>query len=85
MPLAPRDNVFKLTNHIGALVRDHIPISFQYWKGSEVVAEVQNEDEEAQENAQQYVVPDTEKNMIWVEVQLHFSFPEGTNLANVRT
>jgi hypothetical protein len=31
------------------------------------------------------VVPDIEKNMIWAEVQLHFSFPEGTNLANVRT
>jgi hypothetical protein len=23
--------------------------------------------------------------MIWAEVQLHFSFPEGTNLANART
>jgi hypothetical protein len=34
-------------------VRDHIPISFRYWKGSEAAAEVQNEDEEAQENAQQ--------------------------------
>jgi hypothetical protein len=31
-------------------------------------AKVQNEDEEAQENAQQYVVSDTERNMIWVEV-----------------
>jgi hypothetical protein len=47
MTLAPHENVVKLTNHIGALVRDHIPISFRYWKGSEVVVEVQNEDEEA--------------------------------------
>jgi hypothetical protein len=85
MSLAPHDNVIKLTNHIRDLVRDHIPISFQYWKGSEAAVEVQNEDEEAQENAQQYVVPDTEKNMIWAEIQLHFSFPQGTNLANVRT
>jgi hypothetical protein len=52
MPLAPHDNVVKFPNHIRALVRDHIPISFQYWKGSEDVAEFQNEDEEAQENAQ---------------------------------
>jgi hypothetical protein len=74
-----------LKNHIGALVRDHIPISFRYWKGSEAAGEVQNEDEEAQENAQQYVVPYTEKSMIWAEVQLHFSFLEGTDLANVRT
>jgi hypothetical protein len=68
MPLAPHDNVVKFPNHIAALVRDHIPISFQYWKGSEDVAEFQNEDEEAQENAQQYVVPGIEKNMIWAEV-----------------
>jgi hypothetical protein len=74
MPLAPHDNVVKLTNHIGPFVRDNIPISFQYWKGSDVATKVQNGDEEAQKNAQQYVVPDTEKNMIWTEVQLHFSF-----------
>jgi hypothetical protein len=64
MPLAPHDNVVKLTNHIGALVRDNISINFRYWKGSEVAAEVQNEDEEAKKNAQQYVVPNTENNMI---------------------
>jgi hypothetical protein len=85
MPLAPHVNVVKLKNHIGALIRDNIPISFQYRKGSEAAAEVQNEDEEAKENAQQYVVPDTKKNMIWAEVQLDFSFPEGTNLTNVQT
>jgi hypothetical protein len=85
MPLAPHDNVAKLTNHIGALIKDNIPITCRYWKGSKVAAEVQNEDEEAQENAQQYVVLDTDKNMIWAEVQLHFSFLEGTNLANVQT
>jgi hypothetical protein len=85
MSLAPHDNVVKLTNHVRALVRGHIPISFWYWKGSKAAVEVQNEDEEAQENAQQYVVPDIEKNMIWAEVLLHFSFLEGTNLANVRT
>jgi hypothetical protein len=28
IPLATLDNVVKLTNHIGALVRDNIPISF---------------------------------------------------------
>jgi hypothetical protein len=52
---------------------------------AEAAAELQNEDEEEHENAQQYVVPDTEEDMIWTEVQLHFSFPEGTNLANVQT
>lgn len=31
------------------------------------------------------MVPDIEKNMIWTEVEAHFSFPEGTNLAKVRT
>jgi hypothetical protein len=31
------------------------------------------------------VVPEIEKNMIWAEVLLPFSFLEGTNLANVRT
>jgi hypothetical protein len=85
MPLAPHDSVVKLTTHFRALVRDDIPISFRYWKGSEAATKLQNEDEEAHENAQQYVVPDIEKNLIWVEVQLHFSFPEGTNLANVWT
>ena len=85
MPLAPHDKVVKLINHIGALVRDNIPISFRYWKGAEAVAELQNEDEDEHEDVQQYVVPDIEKNMIWTEVESHFSFPEGTNLANVRT
>jgi hypothetical protein len=74
-----------LTDHIGALVRDNIPLSFQYWKGAETATGLQNEDEEEHENAQQYMVPDIEKNMIWTKVQLHFSFPEGTNLENVRT
>jgi hypothetical protein len=55
MPLDPHDNVVKLTNHIGALVRDNISISFRYWKGSEAAAKLQNEDEEAHENAEQYV------------------------------
>jgi hypothetical protein len=85
MPLAPHDNVVKLTNHIGDLIRDNILISFRYRKGSEAATEVENEDEQEQENAQQYGVSDTEKNMIWVEVQLHFSLSEGTNLAYVRT
>jgi hypothetical protein len=85
MPLAAHDNVIKLTNYIGALVRDNIPVRFQYWKGAEVTTELQNEDEVEHENAQQYVVPNIENNMTWTEVQLNFSFPEGTNLANVRT
>jgi hypothetical protein len=59
MPLAPHDNVIKLTNHIRAVVRDNIPISFQCKNGSEAAAQVQNEDEEGQENAQQYVVSHT--------------------------
>jgi hypothetical protein len=41
MLLAPHDNVI-MTNHIGALVRDNIPISFWYWKGPEVVSELHN-------------------------------------------
>jgi hypothetical protein len=85
MPLAPHDNVVKLTNHIGALVSDNTQISFPYSKGAKAAVELQNEDEEEHYNTQQYVVPDTEKNMIWTEVKLHFPFLEGTNLANVRT
>ena len=85
-PIAPHENVVKLINHIGALVRDNIPISFRYWKRAEAEAQRENEDEdEHEDHVQQYVVPDTEKNMIWTEVEAHFSFPEGTKLANVRT
>ena len=50
MPLAPHENVVKLTNHIGALVRDNIPISFRSWKGAEAVAELENEDEHENED-----------------------------------
>ena len=33
-PVAPEHIMTKLVNHIGALVRDHIPISIPYWKAS---------------------------------------------------
>ena len=98
MPLAPHENVIKLINHIGAIVRENIPISYRYWKGSEAARQHENEDEsenvdetenedEHQDDpsVMQHVVPDTEKNMIWEEVEAPFSFPKDTRLKDVRT
>ena len=82
-PLGPPEIVKKLINHIGDRVRDNIPISFWYWKGAEA-----EQDEAAQHEAEgihQYVVPDTEKDMLQSEVLAHFSFPDGTKLGDVRT
>lgn len=46
MPVAPRENVVTLISHIGALVRDNIPISFQFWKRGEAQAQDEDEDED---------------------------------------
>ena len=70
----------KLVNHIGFLVRDNIPISIPYWKPTEDVGE----DEHEQPVVREDVVTDTDKDMIWAQVEQHFAFLEGTRLVDVQ-
>ena len=63
-PLAPEGVKTTLVNQCGYLVRENIPISYPLWKRNSKT------DEEAD------IVPETEKEMLWNEVKLHFSFPE---------
>lgn len=63
-PLAPECVKTTLVNQCGYLVRENIPISYPHWKRNSKT------DEEAD------IVPEIEKEMLWNEVKLHFSFPE---------
>ena len=53
-----------VVNQCGYYVREHIPISFKRWKKSKAT------DSDAD------IVPDTEKEILWVDVKQHFSFLE---------
>ena len=77
-------------NHIGSLVRDHIPISIPYWKVADAlplpVPEVIEDEDENVEQApvqREDVVTDTNKDMIWTQVLANFGFLESAKLQDI--
>jgi hypothetical protein len=53
----------------GAIVRDNVLINYRAWKGKA---------------GNPHMVPDSVKNLLWDEIQKHFTFPEGVEPANVK-
>jgi hypothetical protein len=60
----PRGLKKTLVNQCGYYVRENIPISFKLWKKSKAT----DNDADA--------ISDTEKEMLWREVKMHFDFPD---------
>jgi hypothetical protein len=61
-PMAPKGVDRILVNQCGYFVRENIPVSYKLWKKNNVTGT----------NAD--IIPDTEKEMLWREVKLHFNF-----------
>ena len=68
-PVAPKKITNKYVSQCGAIVRDNVPISYRFWKGSA-------------DNP--HVVPDAQKDLLWNDVLLHFTFPIDANLNLVK-
>ena len=63
-PLAPGQIKTTFINQLGYLVRESVPIKYKLWKGNKV------------SNRPEDIVPDSEKELLWKEVSLHFNFPQ---------
>ena len=62
-PLAPGQIKTTFVNQLGYLVSESVPIKYKLWKRNKVFD--RSED----------IVPDSEKDLLWKEVSLHFNFP----------
>ena len=49
---------------MGYLVRENVPIKYKLWKRNKVSDRPED------------IVPDSEKDLLWKEVLLHFNFPQ---------
>jgi len=64
-PLAPGQIKTTFVNQLGYLVRESVPIKYKLWKRNKVSDRPED------------IVPDSEKDLLWKEVLLHFNFPLG--------
>ena len=64
-PLAPGQIKTTFVNQLGYLVRESVPIKYKLWKKNKVSDRPED------------IVPDSEKDLLWKEVSLHFNFPPG--------
>lgn len=64
-PLAPGQIKTTFVNQLGYLVRESVPIKYKLWKRNKVSDRPED------------IVPDSEKDLLWKEVSLHFNFPPG--------
>ena len=63
-PLAPGKIKTTFVNQLGYLVRESVPIKYKLWKRNKVSDRPED------------IVPDSEKDLLWKEVSLHFTFPQ---------
>ena len=61
MPIAPKKIATKFVINCGAIVRDNVPISYREWK---VKA------------SNPYTFLQIQRDMLWVDIKKHFTFPE---------
>ena len=64
-PLAPGQIKTTFVNQLGYLVRESVPIKYKLWKRNKISDRPED------------IVPDSEKDLLWKEVLLHFNFPPG--------
>ena len=63
-PKSPKGAKTTVVNQCGYYVRENIPINFKLWKKSKAT------------DSDDDIVLETEKEMLWVDVERHFSVPE---------
>ena len=63
-PLNPPGIKTKVTNQLGYLVRENVPITYKFWKRN------------TRADLEEDIVPNTEKELLWAQVKAHFSFPD---------
>ena len=63
-PLAPGQIKMTFVNQLGYFVRESVPIKYKLWKRNKVSDRLED------------IVPDSEKDLLWKEVSLHFNFPQ---------
>ena len=61
-PKSSKDVKMTMVNQCGYYVRENIPISYKLWKKIKAIDNDAN------------ILPDTEKEMLWRDMKLHFSF-----------
>jgi hypothetical protein len=71
-PLAPGQIKMTFVNQLGYLVRESIPIKYKLWKRNKVSDRLED------------IVPDSEKDLLWKEVSLHFNFPPDLGMEVIR-
>ena len=63
--LAPGQIKTTFVNQLGYLVWESVPIKYKLWKRNKVSDRLED------------IVPDSENDLLWKEVSLHFNFPLG--------
>ena len=70
MPIAPKNITTKFVTNCGAIVRDNVPINYRDWKVKPT---------------NKYMVPNTQKDLLWNDVLKHFTLREDIDVNLVKS